>query len=115
MEAGSFPHRQSRPKPFPAAFLNDFSKALLVKCWSDVGQHVGHAKKKGQNLPSDLVFRGGDDGIRTHDPHVANVMLSQLSYIPTICSAFAQDGILNLALGFVNKAVADSSPGAAAP
>ena len=28
-------------------------------------------------------FRGGDDGIRTHDPHVANVMLSQLSYIPT--------------------------------
>ena len=31
----------------------------------------------------DLVYRGGDDGIRTHDPHVANVMLSQLSYIPT--------------------------------
>ena len=28
-------------------------------------------------------LRGGDDGIRTHDPHVANVMLSQLSYIPT--------------------------------
>ena len=28
-------------------------------------------------------FRGGDDGIRTHDPHVANVMLSQLSDIPT--------------------------------
>ena len=68
-------------------------------------QHVGHAKKKGQNLPSDQVFRGGDDGIRTHDPHVANVMLSQLSYIPTICCAFAQDGILNLAVWFVNKAV----------
>ncbi len=30
-----------------------------------------------------INFRGGDDGIRTHDPHVANVMLSQLSYIPT--------------------------------
>ena len=30
-----------------------------------------------------LGLRGGDDGIRTHDPHVANVMLSQLSYIPT--------------------------------
>ncbi len=30
-----------------------------------------------------LKARGGDDGIRTHDPHVANVMLSQLSYIPT--------------------------------
>ncbi len=27
---------------------------------------------------------GGDDGIRTHDPHVANVMLSQLSYIPIV-------------------------------
>ena len=25
---------------------------------------------------------GGDDGIRTHDPYVANVVLSQLSYIP---------------------------------
>lgn len=26
---------------------------------------------------------GGDEGIRTLGPHVANVMLSQLSYIPT--------------------------------
>ena len=41
-----------------------------------------------------LDVRGGDDGIRTHDPHVANVMLSQLSYIPTRVSAFAQVGIL---------------------
>ena len=63
------------------------------------------SKKKGQDLRPDLVLRGGDDGIRTHDPHVANVMLSQLSYIPTICCAFAQDGILNLAVWFVNKAV----------
>lgn len=39
-------------------------------------------------------FRGGDDGIRTHDPHVANVMLSQLSYIPTKVCAFAQGSIL---------------------
>lgn len=30
-----------------------------------------------------LLFRGGDDGIRTHDPYLAKVMLSQLSYIPT--------------------------------
>jgi hypothetical protein len=28
-------------------------------------------------------INGGDGGIRTPDPHVANVMLSQLSYIPT--------------------------------
>ena len=26
---------------------------------------------------------GGADGIRTHDPHVANVVLSRLSYCPT--------------------------------
>ena len=29
------------------------------------------------------VLSGGDEGIRTLGPHVANVMLSQLSYIPT--------------------------------
>lgn len=28
---------------------------------------------------------GGDEGARTLDPHVANVVLSQLSYIP-ICA-----------------------------
>ena len=27
-------------------------------------------------------YLGGDEGIRTLDPHVANVVLSQLSYIP---------------------------------
>lgn len=40
----------------------------------------------------DRFFYGGDDGIRTHDPHVANVVLSQLSYIPIN----GQDGILPL-------------------
>jgi hypothetical protein len=30
---------------------------------------------------------GGDEGIRTLGPHVANVMLSQLSYIPIVWSA----------------------------
>lgn len=39
-------------------------------------------------IPGLQSFRGGDDGIRTHDPHVANVMLSQLSYIPTNRCAF---------------------------
>ena len=28
-------------------------------------------------------FTGGDDGIRTHDPLVANEVLSQLSHAPT--------------------------------
>ena len=45
-------------------------------------------------FPRPLHFRGGDDGIRTHDPHVANVMLSQLSYIPTKVCAFAQGSSL---------------------
>ena len=42
--------------------------------------------RKEKGLPDyqqPLHFHGGDDGIRTHDPYVANVMLSQLSYIPT--------------------------------
>ena len=29
-----------------------------------------------------FICFGGDDGTRTHDFHVANVALSQLSYIP---------------------------------
>ena len=36
-----------------------------------------------------LKINGGEDEIRTHDPHVANVMLYQLSYFPidkTLCS-----------------------------
>lgn len=47
-----------------------------------------------------IESRGGDDGIRTHDPHVANVMLSQLSYIPTKY-ACAQEIILLRRCGFV--------------
>lgn len=30
-----------------------------------------------------FTISGGDEGARTPDPHVANVVLSQLSYIPT--------------------------------
>ena len=33
--------------------------------------------------------RGGDDGIRTHDPLLAGQVLSQLSYTPIFRSAFA--------------------------
>ena len=49
-----------------------------------------------------LSISGGDDGIRTHDPHVANVMLSQLSYIPRN----RQDSILALGCVVVNGYVA---------
>ena len=38
------------------------------------------AKKRAGRLT--CPFFGGDGGIRTHDPYVANVMLSQLSYTP---------------------------------
>ena len=43
-------------------------------------------------FPDPLVASGGDSGIRTRDPRVANAMLSQLSYIPIImkrCSYFS--------------------------
>lgn len=53
-------------------------------------------------LPARSGFRGGDDGIRTHDPYVANVMLSQLSYIPTNKCAETQIIILPVAGVFVN-------------
>ena len=33
-------------------------------------------------------FVGGDGGIRTHDPYVANVMLSQLSYTPMLLKLY---------------------------
>ena len=52
---------------------------------------------------------GGDDGIRTHDPHVANVMLSQLSYIPTREGAFAREHILERAAPFVKQAEGNST------
>ena len=61
-----------------------------------------NAKQVGRT-PDLFSLRGGDDGIRTHDPHVANVMLSQLSYIPTCMCAHAQKSILRVATVFVNK------------
>ena len=43
----------------------------------------GNKKNRPELLPTCLSSHGGDEGIRTLGPHVANVMLSQLSYIPT--------------------------------
>lgn len=87
---GHLPGRESErlrelrsPSAFSAPFLNVFSNALLVNVGQMLVTMLVTQKKKGQDLCPDLVLRGGDDGIRTHDPHVANVMLSQLSYIPT--------------------------------
>lgn len=64
--------------------------------------------KQARQSPDLQKIRGGDDGIRTHDPHVANVMLSQLSYIPTkdalvrnqvFCTFVAQVSTLNFIFG----------------
>ena len=63
--------------------------------------HLDIQKSGRKLLPARLNFRGGDDGIRTHDPHVANVMLSQLSYIPTGLCAFARGLILPVMGAFV--------------
>ena len=40
-------------------------------------------RSDGEIMLTGNEINGGDGGIRTPDPHVANVMLSQLSYIPT--------------------------------
>ena len=50
---------------------------------TEVAPYGGSKTKRAPVSRGPRHFRGGDDGIRTHDPHVANVMLSQLSYIPT--------------------------------
>ena len=34
------------------------------------------------NFRLEIFFVGGDGGIRTLDPQIANLMLSQLSYVP---------------------------------
>ena len=34
------------------------------------------------NSRLEIFFIGGDGGIRTLDPQIANLMLSQLSYVP---------------------------------
>ena len=45
--------------------------------------------------PEGLAVFGGDEGIRTLDLYVANVPLSQLSYIPTKIQFFQSAGVLS--------------------
>ena len=50
------------------------------------GKLCGSQQKKGGHpvyQVAAFTISGGDEGARTPDPHVANVVLSQLSYIPT--------------------------------
>ena len=67
--AGDFPRRRVDPglstSPTERSLpkIDDVNKALHMK--------IGPEATSGP-----IKFRGGDDGIRTHDPHVANVALS---------------------------------------
>ena len=53
----------------------------IVLNWSGFSQSLINDLLKMIVLPF-LKINGGEDEIRTHDPHVANVMLYQLSYFP---------------------------------
>ena len=56
---------------------------MRVLSCNPLGLRWGKKKSRPKLLPTCLSSHGGDEGIRTLGPHVANVMLSQLSYIPT--------------------------------
>ncbi len=74
----SIPCNAIAPGTTPTA-LNTPDKSAIFDPFAEV--RACHVNEKGARRP--LIKRdGGDEGIRTLGPHVANVMLSQLSYIP---------------------------------
>ena len=52
-------------------------------CYFPVLTELARRRRNGPD-PSYRIYGGGDERARTADPHVANVVLSQLSYIPTL-------------------------------
>lgn len=87
---GSTSHTESRPTPNARSKRCVGNRKGREPCTPSGVQ--GHEQQKAGEVISGFGFRGGDDGIRTHDPHVANVMLSQLSYIPTgLCALSRED------------------------
>ena len=56
-------------------------RAVMI-CQAEGLSPAAWINKKGTFGRQKFLFVGGDGGIRTHDPYVANVMLSQLSYTP---------------------------------
>ena len=65
------------------------------------------------NFRLEIFFVGGDGGIRTLDPQIANLMLSQLSYVPNardykLCPVPCQGKILRIA---VHELIATNSLG----
>ena len=81
-------------------FLKTVRRTVFLTEFHLIGSNPFAPKIKLQaDFSTCKIIPGGDDGIRTHDPHVANVVLSQLSYIPRN----GQDGILLLHLVNVKR------------
>ena len=102
--SGRYPRRLVAAKPSNTAI--PLRGKLTTDSTFNESHHLDIRGGKQNRLgafPNLSVLRGGDDGIRTHDPHVANVMLSQLSYIPTYGRADAQFGILPFGTAFVKE------------
>jgi hypothetical protein len=67
----------------PALYaLSHLIYSLRMLCYIQTKCDKGNKKRKHLQKMFPLMHLGGDDGTRTHDPHIANVVLSQLSYIP---------------------------------
>ena len=94
-------------RPFIIAKTNKGFKFVCFAVYTERGRSAtvpfpySHYELDSEEPKFVVSCRGGDDGIRTHDPYVANVMLSQLSYIPTYGARFAQAHIVLVVLSFV--------------
>ncbi len=58
--------------------------AVVTRKWHADGTMGSVRAGWSQQQRSDQHQRGGDDGIRTHDPLLAKQVLCQLSYVPEI-------------------------------
>ena len=74
-------HPRSAPVPGSYAHYKMTYQVILLNVRALSGSNPFIINKKA-SLTTD-IFIGGDDGIRTHDPLVANEVLSQLSHAPT--------------------------------
>jgi hypothetical protein len=86
-EASTLPVLSKTGEPFAASAFGQGGKMVEQRRFS-ASQFCGgipssFIPRDGRTPPSNPILKiSGADGIRTHDPHVANVMLSQLSYCP---------------------------------
>ena len=70
-------HMIEHPRPRVKTILDIFHGKPPLKKKRAARPQVHWARAASSFSPN-----GGEDEIRTHDPHVANVMLYQLSYFP---------------------------------